>query len=145
MGVSSKNVVSNLVSKLSMKVSVSVLVSTFVSAWYHYQYQSFRPAKYQYRMGIEFLDQERISIVSESEKVASKGSGRNPITYCQTLVITIGPLHSKLHAYFLTAPSIQWGGNIKKGIILQSDLGQKPKTGERKCCYISAVLWSIIL
>ena len=53
-------------------------------------------------------------------------------------------LHSKLHAYFFTAPSIQWGENIKKGIILQSDLGQKPKNGERKFCYISAVLWSII-
>ena len=77
MGVSSKNVVSSLVSKLSMKVSVSVSVSNFGSAWYQYQYQyrNFRPAEYQYRIGIEFVDQESISIVSVSEKVVSKGSG----------------------------------------------------------------------
>ena len=53
-----------------MKVSVSV--SNFGSAWYQYQYRNFRPAEYQYRIGIEFVDQESISIVSE--KVASKGS-----------------------------------------------------------------------
>ena len=66
--------VSSLVSKLYMKVSVSV--SIFGSAWYQYQYQyrNFRPAEYQYRIGIEFVDQESISIVSVSEKVVSKGS-----------------------------------------------------------------------
>ena len=59
-----------------MKVSVSVSVSIFGSAWYQYQYQyrNFRPAEYQYRIGIEFVDQESISIVSVSEKVVSKGS-----------------------------------------------------------------------
>ena len=41
---------------------------------YQYQYQNFRPAEYQYRIGIEFVDQEIISIVSVSEKVVSKGS-----------------------------------------------------------------------
>ena len=68
MGVSSKNVVSSLVSKLSMKVSVSVSVSNFGYAGYQYQYQyrNFRPAEYQYRIGIEFVDQESISIVSVS-------------------------------------------------------------------------------
>ena len=68
--------VSSLVSKLYMKVSVSVSVSIFGSAWYQYQYQyrNFRPAEYQYRIGIEFVDQESISIVSVSEKVVSKGS-----------------------------------------------------------------------
>ena len=68
--------VSSLVSKLSMKVSVSVSVSIFGSAWYQYQYQyrNFRPTEYQYRIGIEFVDQESISIVSVSEKVVSKGS-----------------------------------------------------------------------
>ena len=68
--------VSSLVSKLSMKVSVSVSVSNFGSAWYQYQYQyrNFRPAEYQYRIGIEFLDKESISIVSVSKKVVSKGS-----------------------------------------------------------------------
>ena len=57
-----------------MKVSVSV--SIFGSAWYQYQYQyrNFRPAEYQYRIGIEFVDQESISIVSVSEKLVSKGS-----------------------------------------------------------------------
>ena len=67
--------VSSLVSKLYMKVSVSV--SIFGSAWYQYQYQyrNFRPAEYQYRIGIEFVDQESISIVSVSEKVVSKSSG----------------------------------------------------------------------
>ena len=74
MGVSSKNVVSSLVSKLSMKVSVSVSVSNFGSAWYQYQYRNFRPAEYQYRISIEFVDQESISIVSVSEKVVSKTS-----------------------------------------------------------------------
>ena len=66
--------VSSLVSKLYMKVSVSV--SIFGSAWYQYQYQyqNFRPAEYQYRIGIEFVDQESISIVSVSEKVVSKVS-----------------------------------------------------------------------
>ena len=66
--------VSILVSKLYMKVSVSV--SNFGSAWYQYQYQyrNFRPAEYQYRIGIEFVDKESISIVSVSEKVVSKGS-----------------------------------------------------------------------
>ena len=60
-----------------MKVSVSV--SIFGSAWYQYQYQyrNFRPAEYQYRIGIEFVDKESISIVSVSEKVVSKGSGPN--------------------------------------------------------------------
>ena len=55
-----------------MKVSVSVSVSIFGSAWYQYQYQyrNFRPAEYQYRIGIEFVDQESISFVS-----VSKGSG----------------------------------------------------------------------
>ena len=79
MGVSSKNVVSSLVSKdskLSMKVSVSVSVSNFGYAWYQYQYQyrNFRPAEYQYRIGIKFVVQENISIVSVSEKVVSKVS-----------------------------------------------------------------------
>ena len=60
-----------------MKVSVSVSVSIFGSAWYQYQYQyrNFRPAEYQYRIGIEFVDQESISIVSE--KMVSKGSGKD--------------------------------------------------------------------
>ena len=75
--------VSSLVSKLSMKVSVSVSVSNFGYAWYQYQYQyrNFRPAEYQYRIGIEFVDQESISIVSVSEKVVSKGSGTYIHTY----------------------------------------------------------------
>ena len=59
-----------------MKVSVSVSVSILGSAWYQYQYQyrNFRPAEYQYRIGIEFVDKESISIVSVSEKVVSKVS-----------------------------------------------------------------------
>ena len=65
--------VSSLVSKLSMKVSVSV--SNFGYTWYQYQYRNFRPAEYQYRIGIEFVDKESISIVSVSKKVVSKGSG----------------------------------------------------------------------
>ena len=55
-----------------MKVSVSV--SIFGSACYQYQYRNFRPAEYQYCIGIEFVDQESISIVSVSGKVVSKGS-----------------------------------------------------------------------
>ena len=58
-----------------MKVSVSV--SIFGSAWYQYQYRNFRPAEYQNCIGIEFVDQESISIVSVSEKVVSKGSGKH--------------------------------------------------------------------
>ena len=60
-----------------MKVSVSVSVLNFGYAWYQYQYQyrNFRPAEYQYRIGIEFLEKESISIVSVSKKVVSKGSG----------------------------------------------------------------------
>ena len=57
-----------------MKVSVSLLVSNFGSAWYQYQYQNFRPAEYQYRIGIEIVDKKSISIVLVSEKVVSKGS-----------------------------------------------------------------------
>ena len=67
-----------------MKVSVSVSVSIFGSAWYQYQYQyrNFRPAEYQYRIGIEFVDQESISIVSVSEKVVSKGSAHRFVKTC---------------------------------------------------------------
>ena len=91
MGVSSKNVVSSLVSKLSMKVSVSVSVSNFGYAWYQYQYQyrNFRPAEYQYRIGIEFVDQESISIVLVSEKVASKGSATCVKKVCFCIMIDV--------------------------------------------------------
>ena len=86
MSILSKNLVSELVSELSKEVSVSVSVSNFGSAWYQYQYQyrNFRPAEYQYRIGIEFVDQESISIVSVSEKVVSKGSGPGHILTGQT-------------------------------------------------------------
>ena len=82
--------VSSLVSKLSMKVSVSVSVSNFGYAWYQYQYQyrNFRPAEYQYRIGIEFVDKESISIVSVSEKVVSKGSGQSVVNASATDSIT---------------------------------------------------------
>ena len=76
--------VSSLVSKLSKKVSVSVSVSIFGSAWYQYQYRNLRPAEYQYRIGIEFVDQESISIVSVSEKVVSKGSGVGSFMFLQS-------------------------------------------------------------
>ena len=83
--------VSSLVSKLYMKVSVSVSVSIFGSAWYQYQYQyrNFRPAEYQYCIGIEFVDQESISIVLVSEKVASKGSATCVKKVCFCIMIDV--------------------------------------------------------
>ena len=83
--------VSSLVSKLYMKVSVSVSVSIFGSAWYQYQYQyrNFRPAEYQYRIGIEIVDQESISVVSVSEKVVSKGSATCTKKVCFCIMIDV--------------------------------------------------------
>ena len=79
--------VSSLLSKLYMKVSVSVSVSIFGSAWY--QYRNFRPAEYQYCISIEFVDQESISIVLVSEKVASKGSATCTKKVCFCIMIDV--------------------------------------------------------